>query len=202
MSAFQKEVNANIEAIRKNVEAEIQKQSRFVSFLKDRVSSLQGATKQLASACASLSSKGVNEVVETTVQATVKQSIVPRVDAVVEEMKEEVMGFVKEWSANSELAEVKATVEEMKEEVARLRQTLAAGGGRGSAELTEGEVEAMISEGLVKQLILRVSEESDQRIVMYACGKLFGPGAQLEEVESGILMGLVYRVGEAAGSEA
>ena len=166
-------MNANIEAIRKNVESEIQKQSRFLPLLRHRVATLQGATKQLASACTSLSPKGVNAVVERTVQATVQQAIVPRVDAVVEAMKEE---------------------------VARLRQALAAG-AEGVAALTEGEVDAMLSEGLVKQLILRVSEEANQAIVMYACGKLFGPGTQLDDIEPGILMGLVYRVGEARRAE-
>ena len=139
------------------------------------MATLQGATKQLASACTSLSPKGVNAVVERTVQATVQQAIVPRVDAVVEAMKEE---------------------------VARLRQALAAGAEGVAAALTEGEVDAMLSEGLVKQLILRVSEEANQAIVMYACGKLFGPGTQLDDIEPGILMGLVYRVGEARGAEA
>ena len=184
-------MNANIEAIRKNVESEIQKQSRFLPLLRHRVATLQGATKQLASACTSLSPRGVNAVVERTVQATVQQAIVPRVDAVVEAMKEEVTGFVREWRATSELAAVKKEVEAMKEEVARLRQAL-----------TEGEVDAMLSEGLVKQLILRVSEEANQAIVMYACGKLFGPGTQLDDIEPGILMGLVYRVGEARRAEA
>ena len=167
-------MNANIEAIRKNVESEIQKQSRFLPLLRHRVATLQGATKQLASACTSLSPKGVNAVVERTVQATVQQAIVPRVDAVVEAMKEE---------------------------VARLRQALAAGAEGVAAALTEGEVDAMLSEGLVKQLILRVSEEANQAIVMYACGKLFGPGTQLDDIEPGILMGLVYRVGEARRAE-
>lgn len=193
-------MNANIEAIRKNVESEIQKQSRFLPLLRHRVATLQGATKQLASACTSLSPKGVNAVVERTVQATVQQAIVPRVDAVVEAMKEEVTGFVREWRATSELAAVKKEVEAMKEEVARLRQALAAG-AEGVAALTEGEVDAMLSEGLVKQLILRVSEEANQAIVMYACGKLFGPGTQLDDIEPGILMGLVYRVGEARRAE-
>lgn len=165
------------------------------------MTSLQDVTKQLASASASLSPKGVNAAVQTTVQTTVQKAIVPRVDAVVEAMKEEVADFVKEWSTSSELGEVKATVEAMKEELGRLRQALATGAGRVVPALTESEVDAMISEGLVKQLILRVSEENDQHIVMYTCGKLFGPGAQLEEIEPGILMGLVYRVGEAVGGE-
>lgn len=194
-------MNANIEAIRKNVESEIQKQSRFLPLLRHRVATLQGATKQLASACTSLTPKGVNAVVERTVQATVQQAIVPRVDAVVEAMKEEVTGFVREWRATSELAAVKKEVEAMKEEVARLRQALAAGAEGVAAALTEGEVDAMLSEGLVKQLILRVSEEANQAIVMYACGKLFGPGTQLDDIEPGILMGLVYRVGEARRAE-
>ena len=95
-------MNANIEAIRKNVESEIQKQSRFLPLLRHRVATLQGATKQLANACTSLSPKGVNAVVERTVQATVQQAIVPRGDAVGEAMKEEVTGFVREWRATSE----------------------------------------------------------------------------------------------------
>ena len=51
-------------------------------------------------------------------------------------------------------------------------------------------------------LIVAEPGEANQAIVMYACGKLFGPGTQLDDIEPGILMGLVYRVGEARRAEA
>lgn len=162
--------------------------------LHDRVVSLQSAIKQLNGVCAAQRSKSVDDVLSRAVQGSMRQSVVPSVDRMVEEMKGEVMRFVKEWNARNELDEIRESVMQMKEEMVRMKEMVESGAMSGVKRLTEKEVDAMIGNNMINQLLIRVSDEADQRIVMYTCMQLIDHGCLTEEVEAGLLMSLVYRV--------
>ena len=92
------------------------------------------------------------------------------------------------------MGEIRESVMQMKEEMTRMKEMVESGAMSGVKRLTEKEVDAMIGNNMINQLLIRVSDEADQRIVMYTCMQLIDHGCLTEEVEAGLLMSLVYRV--------
>lgn len=141
--------------------------------------------------------QSLQQTVERTVQQTMQEEVVPRLQAMMEEMRQSVSEYVESFQVNSgELQTVRQMVEEMKKLLESHSQACE------GSEVTEGEIDELVAEGRVGELILRLGNSKDHPLLLYAMDQIVENNVDLTDgIEPGLLITLAYMVGEARRGE-
>ena len=130
--------------------------------------------------------------VERTVQATMAETVEPRLRAMTEAMQTSVETYLRSLRASD--GELRA----LRESVEALRELLATGAAaKEAAEVTEGEIDALLAEGRVGELILRLGNAKEHPLLLYALEQIVERNVDLTDgVEPGLLITLAYMAGD------